>query len=72
MDEPNYKQLYEELVEAICSKSWLDRNKHESVLGVARRLRDSQTKIYASKPSVCTRTNGHKGPCNGLPRKTCW
>ena len=38
---------YSQLVDSLCSKSWLGRDRHESVLGLARRLRDNQAHIYA-------------------------
>lgn len=36
---------YNELVDALCSPSWLGRHRHSSVIALAKRLRDSQDKI---------------------------
>lgn len=40
-------QEYRELRDAICSESWARRDDHESVVKLARRLRDKQEKLYA-------------------------
>lgn len=72
-------QRYWELVDALCSESWQGRNRHDSVVGLAKRLRDSQTKIrplelndIAQAVGFCIRPAGHAGPCNGLPRDDCF
>lgn len=36
---------YAELVDALCSKSWAPRNDHQSVLAVAKKMREHQLKI---------------------------
>jgi hypothetical protein len=69
--ERNYEAMYRELVDALCSPSWLPRNKHESVVKLAKRLHDSQAKIYPQSQGCtlppegwyCTREPGHEGPC---------
>ncbi len=70
---PDYEKQYHELVDALCSPAWLPRNNHHSVLKLAKRLRDSQLEIRAmgDVPKRCTRAEGHDGPCNGFPSKTC-
>lgn len=75
MKQPvNYEHLYKELVDAICSPSWLGRERHASVVSMARRMRDSQQTIRPmgySEPGFCIRFSGHDGPCNGHPRTDC-
>ena len=44
-DSPDFEKQYRELVDALCSASWLGRNRHDSVLKLAQRLRDSQLHI---------------------------
>lgn len=61
---------YAELVDGLCSKSWLGRDRHESVVGLAERLKKSQRIIHI-QAAECIRAKGHDGPCNGLPRKDC-
>jgi hypothetical protein len=69
------RREYAELVDALCSPSWLGRNSHSSVIGLAKRLHDSQQRIYAMdatpNPKLCSRKGKHTGPCNGYPRNTC-
>lgn len=43
------EQKYSELVDALCSPSWLGRNRHSSVVALAKRLRDSQDKLFANE-----------------------
>jgi hypothetical protein len=68
---------YQELVDALCSKSWAGRDRHESVVGLAKRLRDSQKTLHPTElengmpVKYCIRVVGHEGPCNGMPRKDC-
>ena len=68
---------YDELVDALCSKSWLGRTRHASVLSLASRLSDSQNHLKPLElermllTSYCYRLTGHDGPCNGLPRTDC-
>lgn len=70
---------YQELVDALCSKSWQGRNCHASVVGLAKRLHDSQRTLrpleledVALAAGYCIRKSGHTGPCNGLPRNDCF
>ena len=77
-DKPDFERMYHELVDALCSKSWMGRYRHSSVIGLAKRLRDSQGALHALAPEdialaagYCVRAGGHDGPCNGLPRKDC-
>ena len=69
------RREYAELVDALCSPSWLGRNSHSSVVGLAKRLHDSQRQLYAldvtQSPKLCSRKLRHTGPCNGHPRNTC-
>lgn len=69
---------YQELVDALCSKSWMGRNRHSSVVALAKRLHDSQKELrpldledVTLATGYCIRVAGHEGPCNGLPRKDC-
>lgn len=41
------KEEYQELVDALCSKSWTGRGNHESVVALAKRLKNSQQKLFA-------------------------
>lgn len=73
----NYEHLYKELVDALCSPAWLGRERHASVVALARRLRDSQQVITPMEAvdlyaGLCIRTGGHDGPCNGHPRADCF
>lgn len=78
-DDIDYKRRYEELVDALCSKSWIGRERHESVVALAERMKNSQTVIKALADNGyaplalrdCTRLSPHDGPCNGFPRKEC-
>jgi hypothetical protein len=72
------RREYSELVDALCSKSWMGRNRHDSVVGLAKRLHDSQKVLrpleledVALAARYCIRKSGHDGPCNGLPRNDC-
>ncbi len=67
------EKRYWELVDSLCSPSWLGRNRHASVCALARRLRDAQARIYptAERIARCTRIASHGGPCNGLQREDC-
>lgn len=47
------RKRYDELVDALCSPSWLGRNRHESVLGLARRLRNQQLEIRSAEAGTC-------------------
>jgi hypothetical protein len=74
----DYKKRYEELVDVLCSKAWLGRERHASVLALAKRLHDSQRTLrpleledVALAAGYCIRKSGHEGPCNGLPRNDC-
>jgi hypothetical protein len=76
--KPDYEKQYNELVDALCSRSWMGRNRHASVVALAKRLHDSQTIIrpleledVALAAGYCIRKSGHDGPCNGLPRNDC-
>lgn len=71
--EADYKRKYEELVDALCSKSWIGRERHESVLSVAKRMKAKESQIVPmyKGADVCTRAAGHKSPCNGWPREDC-
>lgn len=69
---------YSELIDALCSKSWLGRDRHASVVALAKRLHDSQRTLrpleledVALAAGYCIRKSGHDGPCNGLPRNDC-
>ena len=69
---------YGELVDALCSKSWLGRERHASVVALAKRLQARQRQIIpleledvALAAGYCIRKSGHDGPCNGLPRNDC-
>ncbi len=73
------KHDYDELVDALCSKSWLGRQRHASVVALAKRLHDSQLTLrpleledVALAAGYCIRKSGHEGPCNGLPRNDCF
>ncbi len=75
----DFEKQYNELVDALCSRSWLGRNRHASVVALAKRLRDSQLRIrpleledVALAAGYCIRASGHDGPCNGLPRNDCF
>lgn len=75
---PDYEEQYKELVDALCSPSWIGRERHASVVALAKRLRNSQQFIRAlvldevhMVATVCVRAVGHDGPCNGLPRADC-
>lgn len=76
-DKERLESQYAELVDALCSKSWMGRERHASVVGLAKRLRDSQAEIYPTRAtpvgavSYCVRKSGHDGPCNGFPRYDC-
>jgi hypothetical protein len=70
---------YQELVDSLCSKSWAGRNRHASVVALAKRLHDSQRTLrpleledVALAAGYCIRNSGHDGPCNGLPRNDCF
>ncbi len=70
---------YNELVDALCSKAWMGRNRHESVVALAKRMKGRETKIIpleledvALAAGYCIRASGHTGPCNGLPRNDCF
>jgi hypothetical protein len=67
---PDWERMYLELVDALCSPSWAGRDRHESVIGLARRLHNSQTRLQAMA-AECTRVTGHSGPCNGFPQAGC-
>jgi hypothetical protein len=73
------KLQYAELVDALCSKLWLGRKRHTSVVALAKRLHDSQRTLrpleledVALAAGYCIRKSGHEGPCNGLPRNDCF
>ena len=74
-----FRGKYGELVDALCSKAWLGRERHSSVVGLAKRLHDSQQTLrpleledVALAAGYCIRKSGHDGPCNGLPRNDCF
>lgn len=73
------RKEYSELVDALCSPAWLGRNRHSSVVALAKRLHDSQRQLrpleledVALAAGYCIRKSGHNGPCNGLPRNDCF
>jgi hypothetical protein len=77
MDDSDKK--YAELVDALCSKAWAGRDRHASVLALAKRLSSSQQQLrpleledVALAAGYCIRRSGHEGPCNGLPRNDCF
>lgn len=77
-DWEQIKAQYAELVDALCSPAWMGRNRHSSVVALAKRLHDSQTKLrpleledIALAAGYCIRKSGHEGSCNGLPRNDC-